>query len=291
MSVTETVLRFACAGDELLGIASRGQTIGPVGVVIVVGGPQYRVGSHRQFVQLARHLAAQGIPAFRFDYRGMGDSSGPMRTFESVGDDLRAAVSAFVAAVPSIQGVVLWGLCDGASAALMYCHDDSRVKGLILVNPWVRDAQVQALTQIKHYYRDRFFSKDLWRKVLLGQFEWSRFVIEARSVLARLVGGRSEHSSPGPVSFQDRMIGGWNAFSGPSLIVLSESDITAREFEEYCRQHLEWHRRATRADVTLVHAVGADHTFSTREHRVWVERASFEWIATQFAQSSAPRTP
>jgi len=47
------------------------------------------VGSHRQFVQLARRLAKQGYPTLRFDYRGMGDSEGVYRSFENVGPDLQ----------------------------------------------------------------------------------------------------------------------------------------------------------------------------------------------------------
>ena len=39
-------------------------------MVIVVGGPQYRAGSHRQFTLLARHIAAAGYPVLRFDARG-----------------------------------------------------------------------------------------------------------------------------------------------------------------------------------------------------------------------------
>src|SRR5690349_24048098 len=54
------------------------------GVLLVVGGPQYRVGSHRQFALLCRRLAGRGVPALRFDYRGMGDADGAARTFESV---------------------------------------------------------------------------------------------------------------------------------------------------------------------------------------------------------------
>lgn len=57
----------------------------PLGLLMVVGGPQYRVGSHRQFVLLARDLAAAGIPVFPFDYRGMGDSTGQARDFEGIG--------------------------------------------------------------------------------------------------------------------------------------------------------------------------------------------------------------
>jgi len=66
-------------------------------VLIIVGGPQYRVGSHRQFVLLARHLAAQGIPVMRFDVRGMGDSKGKPRNFGQLDDDLRAATDCFFA--------------------------------------------------------------------------------------------------------------------------------------------------------------------------------------------------
>src|ERR1700758_722935 len=91
LSYSETALTFLCGGERMLGILSRPDVPATRGVLIMVGGPQYRVGSHRQFLLLARHLAAHGVPALRFDYRGMGDSEGGMRTFEHVEDDLRAA--------------------------------------------------------------------------------------------------------------------------------------------------------------------------------------------------------
>ena len=121
---------FPCDGDDLVAILHEGAgSACEVGILIVVGGPQYRVGSHRQFVLMARSLAAQGFPVFRFDYRGMGDSSGCERTFTSVHDDVRSAVDAFVAHMPELRRIVIFGLCDAASAALMYVHSDSRVAG------------------------------------------------------------------------------------------------------------------------------------------------------------------
>ena len=60
---------------------------GRLGVIILIGGPQYRAGAHRQFVHLARSLADEGIACLRFDFRGMGDSSGEARTFRFVGND------------------------------------------------------------------------------------------------------------------------------------------------------------------------------------------------------------
>jgi exosortase A-associated hydrolase 1 len=125
MPYEERALGFPCGDDTLVGIATVPAAPSGRGVLIVVGGPQYRVGSHRQFPLLARHLAAHGIAAMRFDYRGMGDSDGEERDFESIREDIRAALDAFTEAVPGMRDIVLWGLCDGASAAAMYAPDDA----------------------------------------------------------------------------------------------------------------------------------------------------------------------
>src|SRR4051812_49228851 len=90
MNFEERALVFHCKDAWLYGVLSLPEQISSRGVLIAVGGPQYRVGSHRQFTLLARHLAAYGIPVMRFDFRGMGDSEGDARTFEDVEDDLRS---------------------------------------------------------------------------------------------------------------------------------------------------------------------------------------------------------
>jgi uncharacterized protein len=69
----EEAITFACGDDQLLGILHHANgTPRRLGIVIVVGGPQYRVGSHRQFVLMSRAFAAEGYPVLRFDYRGNG---------------------------------------------------------------------------------------------------------------------------------------------------------------------------------------------------------------------------
>src|SRR5436190_1422083 len=138
-AIVDEVVPFCCGSDRLWGILSRpagGSTPSSTAVVIVVGGPQYRVGSHRQFVLLARALARGGVPALRFDYRGMGDSEGERRDFESVAPDLRAAVDALCVACPATRRVVAWGLCDGASAVLMFAAGDARSQGIAAAHPW-----------------------------------------------------------------------------------------------------------------------------------------------------------
>jgi len=79
----EQVVVYECQGQRCVGLV-HAPGAASIGVVIVVGGPQYRVGSHRQFLLLARSLAADGVPVLRFDYRGMGDSEGDIRDFENV---------------------------------------------------------------------------------------------------------------------------------------------------------------------------------------------------------------
>ena len=63
----EQPLLIECAGEQLVGIISRPPVAAPaaLGVVIVVGGPQYRAGSHRMFVELARALATAGHAVLR----------------------------------------------------------------------------------------------------------------------------------------------------------------------------------------------------------------------------------
>ena len=129
-SCIETPRVFACAGEQLLGIhCAPVLDARDIAVLIVVGGPQYRAGSHRQFTLLARALAGAGFASLRFDYRGMGDSDGEFRNFEAVDIDLRAATDELLHHASGCRGVVIWGLCDAASAALYYAPTDSRVLG------------------------------------------------------------------------------------------------------------------------------------------------------------------
>ena len=136
---SEQPLVFQSTGDTLYGLLHNPECNEVnTGVVILVGGPQYRVGSHRQFVELARGLASAGIPVFRFDFTGMGDSTGRFPGFENINGDIRLAIDTFVENIPQLQRIILWGLCDAATAACFYAVQDERVIGLCLANPWVR---------------------------------------------------------------------------------------------------------------------------------------------------------
>jgi len=93
------------------------------GVIVVVGGPQYRVGSHRQFVLLGRALASQGIAVLRFDLTGMGDSVGQAAASSTAARTFAMRQAFFSRLCPAESGLPM-GLCDGASASLLYGRHD-----------------------------------------------------------------------------------------------------------------------------------------------------------------------
>lgn len=299
----ERALLFDCAGEALVGILSPSAAPATRGVLIIVGGPQYRAGSHRQFALLARHLAAHGIPALRFDYRGLGDSGGAARTFEDVGADIRSAIDAFQAALPSLRQVVLWGLCDAAAAALFYGHRDPRVAGLVLLNPWARSAAGLARSTLRHYYWARLRDPGLWRKLARGQFALGASL---RSLFALL--GAARKPAPGPASaavpatvaaapappavlprdgsappltpdLHARLLDGMQRYRGRILFIFSSADLTAQEFLDMCKASRSWQRLLASPAVQQHTLAGADHTFSRREWRDQVAAWTTAWVA------------
>ncbi len=276
---TEAALVFAASGQPLLGVLTMpAGGSDDRGVIIVVGGPQYRAGSHRLFVQLARHLACRGITTLRFDVRGMGDSPGDWRGFEQLDDDLSAAVDAAQRAAPHLRRFMMWGLCDGASAALMFGAQgwDARIHALALVNPWVRSEQGEARTRVRHYYRDRLLQPEFWRKLASGQVGWQ--ALKELGTSLRRMGSPAKRSPEATVPYQQRMAEGWERFEGPALVMLSGNDYTAKEFADHVRHDARWSALMQRPSVTTRSFEAADHTFSAGSAKAWVLESTADWI-------------
>ncbi|MDR1662379.1 MAG: hydrolase 1, exosortase A system-associated [Azoarcus sp.] len=280
MKPAEVPLSFELAGETLLGLATLPEAPGDCGVLIVVGGPQYRVGSHRQFLLLSRRLAGEGYPVFRFDYRGMGDSGGARRSFEEVSEDIGAAVEAFRRQCPHLRRYVLWGLCDAAAAILLYLHatGDARIAGVALLNPWVRSDEGLARARVKHYYGRRLMQREFWSKLLAGQLD---AVASLRGLLENLgKAWRKKQEAPnGAPSYRERMAEGLKRFRGETLLILSGRDDTAREFVEHARTHAAWAGLLNAGKLRRVDMPDADHTFSTAAWRAGVEDETLRWLA------------
>lgn len=302
--VQEQAWCMPCGEDHLLGVFSEPAaaaseavaaapgapaTSGRLGALIVVGGPQYRAGSHRQFVHWARALAAGGVPTLRFDVRGMGDSSGAQRAFTDLSEDIGAAIDALLAHRPDLDGVALCALCDGASAALLYLHErrDPRIAALVLLNPWVRSDQTLARTMVRHYYLQRLLDRGFWAKLLRGQVA-AKAVRELwghlRQARQGSPGATSKAGDSGPGAdahrpYQDRMALALQHNPRPMLLVLCGEDYTAKEFIEHTGDAPLWRSVLEVPGVQRLDLPTADHTLSAAADRATLHQASLAWLA------------
>lgn len=286
----EIPLAFECRGENLVGILHLPTNAYRLAIVVVTGAPQYRIGSHRQFVLLARHLATAGFPVLRFDYRGMGDSGGDFKGFEHVEDDIRAAIDILCARAAQVDQVILWGLCDGASASAFYAPTDPRVAGMVLLNPWVRSDAGLALVRLLHYYPRRFISADFWLKLIRGRVIVSTSVREVGKAGRQAALGEKwldmvsqDIASPsstyaGSQGLPRRVGAALRAFAGPVLIILSGRDLTAREFDRVVLRSRKIRRWLSREAVTVERLPEANHAYTRADWRNQVHDWTRTWL-------------
>ncbi len=237
---------------------------GPVGVVIVGGGTQIRIGAHRSFVQLGERLAAAGYPVIRFDRRGVGDSGGGDPGFADSGADIAAAAQALREACPQLTGLAGFGLCDGASALVIH-HRAAGIDRLILANPWLADVAggLPPPAAIRRHYRDRLASPSDWRRLISGRVDYRRL---ARG-LARV--GRS-----GPAPLAQRLATALRASDAPVTLLLAEGDATALGFADAWRKP-----PFLGIPADLVSLATSAHTFSRAGDESLLAKACLEALA------------
>jgi uncharacterized protein len=133
---------IAASGETLFGMLSTptGEDVS-VGVIVLGGGgtTPTATGRNRFYVRLCRRLAALGFPALRFDYHGLGDSTGiaEFRLDRPFVQDLEGAVRWL--SDRGIDRYLLVGMCFGARTALAAGPYLDGVAGLALLAPPVRD--------------------------------------------------------------------------------------------------------------------------------------------------------
>jgi exosortase A-associated hydrolase 1 len=209
------LLSFTCEAASLGG--SLDEAGGSTGLLIVTGGSQTRIGSHRMFERLAASIADAGYPCFRFDRRGVGDSEGEDPGYRESGPDIAAAVHAFRAECPQLQRIVGFGLCDGGTALSLFGRQ-AGVDALLLANPWFVEAETDAppAAAIKQHYRDRLMSVQGWKKLLSGSVSYSK-----------LFRGMLKVAAPPPADLAADVARALSAGSLPLTMLLARRDGTA----------------------------------------------------------------
>ena len=183
-AVREEIVRFGPA-DSLFGVVTtpraRHDTRSRTGVVFLNVGANHRVGPNRMYVVMARHLAALGFVAMRFDIAGLGDSPAPagkderrLYAMDSI-DDVRAAMH-LLREHHGVDRVVLVGLCSGAYLAYHTAARISPIEGVVLINPqtyqWREGDSlklaVRGSIKAQEFYRRALLQPETWRRALRG---------------------------------------------------------------------------------------------------------------------------
>jgi exosortase A-associated hydrolase 1 len=257
--MTRRHLAFACEGETLA--ATLDDAPGTSGLLLVSGGNEIRAGAFAGQAQLAAQVAAAGFPVFRFDRRGVGDSSGENRSFRGAADDIAAALAAFRRECPHVAQVVGFGNCDAASALMLGAG--LGCDALVLTNPWTIEQDDGAPPPAA--IRERYAAK------LRDPKELARLATGKVS-LRKLAGGvgRALRPAPPPTSLVREMAEGLARFGGPVDILLAERDRTAQAFSA------AWDT----GDSRLARCAGASHAFVERDAREWLLTRLLEVLAT-----------
>jgi exosortase A-associated hydrolase 1 len=262
MKIDQRALRFACNGSSLVGVVDVPERPLERGLLVLADSEQYRVGSHRQFTLLSRMLAQRGVPVLRWDRRGMGDSEGEPHAFDAIEEDIRAAMKEFFIQVPEMKEVVILGLGDAALAAALYAPLDTRVCGLLLLNP-LPGRSLDAAEPLRHHYLARLGEVSFWKRVARGEVDLAGGAAALRRSWRQAARTRRN-------ALPRRIADSLSGFAGHLLIVLGGEDLAARHFARVLARHHPGFRCAEVAQ--------ADHAFASTAWRETVTQICANWV-------------
>lgn len=219
------IITFACGGETLVG--SLDKAAGSTGLLIVTGGNEVRAGAHRGMALLAARLAGAGVPVFRYDRRGVGDSGGVNAGFAGARDDLLAAAAAFQAAAPEVTRIVGFGNCDAATT-LAWWGREAGCDAVVLANPWVVEpaGDLPPAAAVKAHYAAQMRDRRAWWRVLRRGLSLSRLMQGFRLVVAPVrATGLTERTLDA--------IAGWGE---DATVVLARGDGTAVAYADAARR-------------------------------------------------------
>ena len=219
--ILEEAIRFESGGNALVGVLSIPDVRdgSGEGVLLLSPGLKHRVGPHRLHNKLARLFAERGLPVFRFDFHGTGDSEGELpaqdvpelhemiQTGYFKGDCL-AALEIFCERA-GIDSVIACGLCGGAISGVFLAAADARVSAIVGFQLPVKliDQGEDFADQISGEFSDfilslyirKLFKASAWKNFFGGKSEYSliwKTALRRVTRLLRIGGGGPRASVP-----------------------------------------------------------------------------------------------
>ena len=258
---------------------------GAVAVIFLNAGVIHRVGPSRMYVRLARELAARGWLAARFDHSGIGDSASRKDNLsfdESAVSEVREVMDE-LERTRGTRRFVLIGLCSGAVTSFDCAVGDTRVAGIVMINPQGFDASsawnqfVTDRSQARRYWSESLFSLRSWRNALTGRIDYRRLA----SVIWREAVGRVRPTTRAAVAaVATRVSGAFARLAARgvrSLLLCSEGD----DGIEYMNVILGRDVRRVESSPSFAVAVlpGADHSLTLIDSQRRVCAIVSEWAS------------
>ena len=147
-------------------------------ILFLNNGLIHRVGPNRLYVKMARHVAAMGCVAMRFDFSGVGDSEVLHENllFEKRTVCETQDAMSFLGATRGIERFILIGNCSGGEVALKTACCDPRVVGAVLINTqgYRHDFSVYIRNRsaARYYWKGALWTPKSWLRVLKGKTDY-----------------------------------------------------------------------------------------------------------------------
>jgi pimeloyl-ACP methyl ester carboxylesterase len=201
------------------------------------------------------------VPVFRFDRRGIGDSTGENRGFRNAGQDIAAAAATFRAET-GVARLVSFGNCDAATALALF-GQAAGIDAIVLANPWIVEPSddLPPTAAIREHYAARLRDpREVWRLVRGGVN-----IAKLTRGLARLAQGGT---APSPLA--EAFAQALQTWRGRATILLASGDATSIAYKD----------AMARMEMTLpTFARDTDsHSFARAGDAEWLEERIVEGL-------------
>lgn len=252
-------------------------------VIMINGGPQTRVGSHRLYTQLARYLCRLNFIVLRFDYEGLGDSDGDFSGFRFSAPSIEAVLRYANSRFGRETKKVLWAICDGATASILYgAQHDEAVSGIIVCNPYISDESSSARVKMKHYYLKRMFDRSFWMRLISKDFQ--PFESLKNFIISMIHGYGYSSIKPGLLKSRarlgDEIMECLQKFKGQIGVILSTTDLVASEFNDLFIYWMKKKKFYNIDAITVEYIQNASHTFMDPADKKKMFDTTFKMISS-----------
>lgn len=236
-------------------------------------GISHKMGPNRVAVELSHTLTRIGLPVFRFDLTGRGDSLPRKGEMASAVLDVREAMN-YLQKEWGFEEFILHGNCSGAIDAHYVAQTDARVVGLSMVDTY----SYRVGAYYKNYILKRLKSRAYWERLFKKIFS-QQGGIDVQDA-------KDQFWVPFPPLDRIRTdFRGFVARKMPCLVIFTSGYDHLYNYENQFRDMLKG--VDTSEILTLEHHTEADHLYTFLDQRSRLMDSISAWVLRNFSVSGA----